>query len=1054
MTQLYFWRTPRTGARVLDLLRAGPGVPMPSVRASRGYVCGQNSRTVRLPDVLGPRAAGAVTTFLLRVLCWCCVLLLPGHVASAQCPATPGACTPGSAPAANALFGMGIFNVTLGAGPGALNHTTPGTADGYRDYSCAVGTALAVGAPVPISVRTNANADEAVRVWLDLNNDGQFTDAPVAAGGERLFSSTGRDAQAGTVLVPATAVTGVALRLRVAADYALAPGPTPCSTPQYSQTEDYRVTLLANTLAPVAGFGADTVSCGAPVRFTDLSTRVPTAWRWRFGDGAASTQQHPTHAYALPGRYAVTLRVCNAAGCDSLTRAGYVLVRADVPRPAPCQPATANHCCNAGVTRVRLAGLDWPSQDGRAGYEDFSCAARAALTADRPYTLQLTTGATVHDVRVWLDLNDDGQFTGPAELVATALAATSPGLVLTIASTTPGLVYQRPLRLRVTSDLAGSSAAGSCAAPQAGQVEDYAVLLLPNTAAPAARFALAYQQLCGPVRVAVANQTTGGATAYAWSFGDGTSSTAPVPPAHTYAIPGVYELTLAATNAFGSDTARRMVAVAGRCPGYCVAEGLGGSQGSPAFFTRVQVGTLENSDVRQPGVGYRDFTARYTELRQGQSYPVRIESPAWTFAGNGPWTRITGWVDYNQNGVFEASERLGRFTQFSPLTFALAVPLRAVPGATRLRLQICNNNEYWSAESCPPDYFNVSTEDYTVVILPAAVAPQAGFTVDLTPVCTGTVQVRDTSWAAPTAWQWTFGDGGTSTLQHPRHTYAAAGTYTVGLSARNAYGTSSVSRVSYVTVGTAAPAPAPAVCVPPSGPTGSGRGMATCAIGPFLYTGSVGDAGYRDETCSRSPLQLTRGTPYSVQVTALSTGTIPANQVFIWLDANDDGHFERLTELVFSSLGQGAHFNPKVGSLTVPAAALLNRPLRLRVAWDGDAPAGVPEACYRQPFSQVRDFTLIATAATTATTGSSGTFPVVDVYPNPVQGNQLFLTVPTLAKNAVTVLLLDSLGRLAQKSVVHLDASGKGAVILSGLPAGIYLLRIDGHLFTLRITVP
>jgi len=76
------------------------------------------------------------------------------------------------------------------------------------------------------------------------------------------------------------------------------------------------------------------------------------------------------------------------------------------------------------------------------------------------------------------------------------------------------------------------------------------------------------------------------------------------------------------------------------------------------------------------------------------------------------------------------------------------------------------------------------------------------------------------------------------------------------------------------------------------------------------------------------------------------------------------------------------------------------------------------------------------------------------VYPNPVEGNQLFLTVPTLARNAVTVLLLDNLGRLVQKSAVHLDSSGEGSVILSGFPAGIYLLRINGYLFTRRITVP
>jgi PKD repeat protein len=56
-----------------------------------------------------------------------------------------------------------------------------------------------------------------------------------------------------------------------------------------------------------------------------------------------------------------------------------------------------------------------------------------------------------------------------------------------------------------------------------------------------------------------------------------------------------------------------------------------------------------------------------------------------------------------------------------------------------------------------------------------------------------TVQFTDGSTNAPTAWAWTFGDPGsgaanTSTLQHPSHTFAAAGTYAVTLTPSNAAG--------------------------------------------------------------------------------------------------------------------------------------------------------------------------------------------------------------------------------------------------------------------------
>jgi chitodextrinase len=59
---------------------------------------------------------------------------------------------------------------------------------------------------------------------------------------------------------------------------------------------------------------------GLQVIFTDTSTGDVEHWRWDFGDGARSTQQHPTHTYALPGSYAVSLTVTNAEGSDEVRR--------------------------------------------------------------------------------------------------------------------------------------------------------------------------------------------------------------------------------------------------------------------------------------------------------------------------------------------------------------------------------------------------------------------------------------------------------------------------------------------------------------------------------------------------------------------------------------------------------------------------------------------------------------------------------------------------------------------------------------------------------------
>ena len=44
-----------------------------------------------------------------------------------------------------------------------------------------------------------------------------------------------------------------------------------------------------------------------------------------------------------------------------------------------------------------------------------------------------------------------------------------------------------------------------------------------------------------------------------------------------------------------------------------------------------------------------------------------------------------------------------------------------------------------------------------------------------------TVNFQDTTVGGATGWSWAFGDGGTSTVQNPTHTYSTPGTYSVVL---------------------------------------------------------------------------------------------------------------------------------------------------------------------------------------------------------------------------------------------------------------------------------
>lgn len=57
-------------------------------------------------------------------------------------------------------------------------------------------------------------------------------------------------------------------------------------------------------------------SClSGPITFTNTSANG-ISWLWDFGDGSTSTDENPTHEYAAPGDYSVTLIVFNSDACN------------------------------------------------------------------------------------------------------------------------------------------------------------------------------------------------------------------------------------------------------------------------------------------------------------------------------------------------------------------------------------------------------------------------------------------------------------------------------------------------------------------------------------------------------------------------------------------------------------------------------------------------------------------------------------------------------------------------------------------------------------------
>lgn len=93
------------------------------------------------------------------------------------------------------------------------------------------------------------------------------------------------------------------------------------------------------------------------------------------------------------------------------------------------------------------------------------------------------------------------------------------------------------------------------------------------------------------------------------------------------------------------------------------------------------------------------------------------------------------------------------------------------------------------------------TDSFTGSVKPVVFRPIADFTVSDQAACfKNSVSFTNLS-VAGTAWLWSFGDGGTSTLARPVYTYTAPGLYTVSLVASDAFGcTDTMKQVDYITI--------------------------------------------------------------------------------------------------------------------------------------------------------------------------------------------------------------------------------------------------------------
>jgi gliding motility-associated-like protein len=416
---------------------------------------------------------------------------------------------------------------------------------------------------------------------------------------------------------------------------------------------------FAEAQAPTANFTANITAGCSPlvVSFTDLSTGNPTAWSWNFGNGATSTLQNPTSTYFTPGTYTVTLTVSNAAGSNTLTRPQYITVY---------EPPTVDF----------------------SGFPTMGC-----FPVRTQFTDLSTPGAGNTDVAWLWDFGNGTQST-----------AQNPYVIFNSAG-------NFSITLKVTNDKGCSKVVTK-------------INYIQVTSGVSAGFTNTLANTCRPpTNISFTNSSTGpGVLSYSWNFGDGGTSTLQNPN-HTYLSGGTFNVTLITNSSSGCvDTVVHPVVI-----------------------------TNNNTAINAPDSVCVNIPVSF----QNASTPTP-NSALWNFGDGTTSTAINPVKTYNTAGNY--------------------------------LVKLVNT------------YANCTDSAFKFIRIMAGPVPN--FTAPVTFSCQPplTVNFQDLSTGA-ISWQWDFGDGGTSTLQNPSHTYNSYGSFNVKLLVTNSSGCSdSITKIHFINI--------------------------------------------------------------------------------------------------------------------------------------------------------------------------------------------------------------------------------------------------------------
>ncbi len=577
-------------------------------------------------------------------------------------------------------------------------------------------------------------------------------------------------------------------------------------------------------IGPNLAFSYSDLCVAGPLAFTDNTTigdGTLSTWDWDFGDGVGtSTQQNPSYEYATPGTYTVTLNITDTNGCDNsisetIDYFPAPAVDVTIDPPAGCTPHTVTFTNNS-LPLTGVYTVAWDFGDGIGTSTDVSpvYTYTTAGTYDVTLTMTSPTGCTVQQVfsdAVFAQIGPNLAFSYSDLCVAGPLAFTDNTTIGDGALSTwnwdfgdgvgtstqqnPTYEYATPGTYTVTLNITDTN---GCDNTISETIDYFPAPVVDVTIDPPAG--------CTPHTVTFTNNSLPltGVYTVAWDFGDGIGTSTDVSPVYTYTTPGTYDVTLTMTSPTGC-TVQQVFA--------------------DAVF--VQVGpnmAFIYSDLCIPGpISFTDQTTIGDGALSNWNWDFgdgagtsTLQNPTYEYATPGTYIVTLNILDANgcDNTISETID-------YFPAS-VIDIDIDPDTGCTPLTSTFTNNSTpYSSAYDISWDFgdTNTSTDEnpmhtyttpgtYSVTVsitsptgcnsqqvYPDAVFVQAGsavgFTYDFDSCSYDPIQFIDQSIPgdSPIAgWEWDFGDGNTSTLQNPIHTYADIGSYDVTLTVPDASG--------------------------------------------------------------------------------------------------------------------------------------------------------------------------------------------------------------------------------------------------------------------------